>query len=184
MTPAPAAGKLLQPAIFLDRDGVLNVDTGYPSRFADIIWMEGAAEAVKLCNDAGFLVFIVTNQSGVARGYFPEGAVTELHVEMRAALLAEGARIDDIRYCPHLGDAVQEAYRRDCDCRKPKPGMLLDLMSKWPVDPARSFLVGDNKSDLDAAAASGIGGHLFTGGSLSQFVSPLLARHAGPAHAG
>jgi D-glycero-D-manno-heptose 1,7-bisphosphate phosphatase len=184
MTPAPAAGKLLQPAIFLDRDGVLNVDTGYLCRFADIIWMEDAAQAIRLCNEAGFLLFIVTNQSGVARGYFSEDAVTTLHAQMRAALLAAGARIDDIRYCPHLGDAVQDAYRRDCDCRKPKPGMLLDLISKWPVDPARSFLVGDKQSDLDAAAAAGIDGHLFTGGSLSQFVSPLLARHAGPAHAG
>ena len=173
----------MKPAVFFDRDGVLNRDVGYPSRIEDIVWMEDAAQAIRLCNEAGFLLFIVTNQSGVARGYFSEDAVTTLHAQMRAALLAAGARIDDIRYCPHLADAVQDAYRRDCDCRKPKPGMLLDLMSKWPVDPARSFLVGDNKSDLDAAAAAGIGGHLFTGGSLSQFVSPLLARYAVVAHA-
>ena len=173
----------MKPAVFFDRDGVLNRDVGYPSRIEDIVWMEDAAQAIRLCNEAGFLLFIVTNQSGVARGYFSEDAVTTLHAQMRAALLAAGARIDDIRYCPHLADAVQDAYRRDCDCRKPKPGMLLDLMSKWPVDPARSFLVGDKQSDLDAAVAAGIDGHLFTSGSLSQFVSPLLARYAVVAHA-
>jgi D-glycero-D-manno-heptose 1,7-bisphosphate phosphatase len=174
MTYAPRArASSPRPAAFFDRDGVLNVDINYLHRPEDLVWNEGAADAVRLCNEAGFLVFIVTNQSGVARGYYDENAVQALHAHMTSVLCEQGATIDDIRYCPHHVDAVHEVYRKDCECRKPKPGMLLSLMRDWNIDAARSFLIGDTASDMSAAAAAGIRGILYTGGPLD-----LLARRA------
>lgn len=166
-----------RPAVFLDRDGVLNVDTGYPHRFVDMRWVDGAIEAVRLAHQAGFLVFVVTNQSGVARGLYEETAVIELHRQMATHFARQGAVIDDFRYCPHLPDAAEPRYRRSCDCRKPEPGMILDLLAAWPVDTARSFMVGDRESDMAAARAAGIAGYLYEGGALSSFIAPLLQRH-------
>lgn len=166
-----------RPAVFFDRDGVLNQDSGYPHRIQDMVWTEQAMEAVRLAHQHGFLVFVVTNQSGVARGLYDEGAVQLLHRQMREIFDAQGAHIDDIRYCPHLEDATVTRYRKDCDCRKPKAGMLLDLMAHWPVDKTRSFLIGDKPTDLAAARAAGIAGYNFEGGSLAAFIAPLLARH-------
>lgn len=166
---------LLRPAAFFDRDGVINVDHGYvhsPDRFELIA---GVARALRLCRDAGFLVFIVTNQAGVARGYYDEAAIQRLHDHLRACLMREGASVDDIRYCPHLPDAAVARYARDCTWRKPAPGMILNLARHWPVDLRRSFLVGDKDTDIAAAQAAGVAGHLFAGGDLADFVAPILA---------
>ena len=170
---------LRRPAVFFDRDGVLNVDTGFVHNIEHLVWSDQAAEAVRLCNTKGFLVFVVTNQSGVARGLFDEAAVASLHKHMLAAFAARSARIDDVRYCPHLEDAKMAAYRIACNCRKPKPGMLLDLMEKWCVDRPRSFFIGDKPSDLEAASAAGIAGYTYSSGSLLTFIEPLLRKHGG-----
>lgn len=173
------AGRALRPAVFFDRDGVINADLGYVGDASRFVLLPGAAAGVRAATAAGALTFLVTNQSGVARGYYTEADVAALHRHMAAELAREGARFDDIRHCPHLPDAPVAAYRRDCACRKPGPGMILDLMARWPVDPARSALIGDRPSDVAAARAAGIRGLLYGGGPLAETVALALAG-AGP----
>lgn len=168
-----------RPAVFLDRDGVLNADTGYPHLSDQIQWTEGAAAAVKRFNDAGYLVFVVTNQAGVAHGHYDEAAIKRLHHWMSQELMKSGAHIDDWRYCPFHPEGKVEAYRRAHPWRKPEAGMLLDLMTHWQIDSAHSFLIGDKQSDLDAAARAGIPGHLFSGGSLAEFANTIIAASDG-----
>ncbi len=169
---------LHRPALFLDRDGVVNVDHGYVGTRDRFEWTQGAREAIRAATDAGWHVFVVTNQSGVARGHYDEAAVIALHDWMTDEARRAGGTIDDVRYCPFHEDAVVPAYRRASDWRKPAPGMLLDLMRAWELDPARCVLVGDQDSDMAAARAAGIAGELFTGGNLAEFVSLILGKFA------
>jgi D-glycero-D-manno-heptose 1,7-bisphosphate phosphatase len=159
-----------KPAVFLDRDGVLNVDHGYVARREDFQWVEGAIAAVRALNDAGYYVFVATNQSGIARGLYAVEDMQKLHEFMRDELAREGARIDDIRFCPFHPEGTVNAYRRASDWRKPGPGMILDLMKQWPIDLERSVLIGDKQADVEAARAAGIRGLLFSGGNLRDFV--------------
>ncbi len=164
-----------RPAVFFDRDGVLNRDIGYLHRPQDVEWLEGARQAVRLCNDAGYFAFVVTNQAGVARGFYGEDDVLSLHAWMNAELAREGAHVDAFEYCPHHPEGVDGQYRRPCRRRKPEPGMLLDLLSTWPIDKDASFLIGNMQSDLDAAAGAGLKAHLYQGGNLADFVAARLA---------
>ena len=167
-----------QPAAFLDRDGVLNVDRGYAHKPEDIEMIPGAAAAVRLLNEAGYYVFVVTNQSGVARGLYSEDAIEQVHRHMQDILRAEGAHIDAFYYCPHHPDGSVKEFAIQCRCRKPEAGMLEQAARDWPVDLRRSFLIGDRCHDLAAAAAFRIRGVKFSAeaGSLVHLVRRELAK--------
>jgi D-glycero-D-manno-heptose 1,7-bisphosphate phosphatase len=161
----------LKPALFLDRDGVLNEDQGYVHRWEDFRWIPGAKEAVAAFNRAGWLVIVVTNQSGVGRGLYTEDEMHALHARMNAELAAAGARVDAIYFCADHPEAPLERYRHpDPPGRKPNPGMILQALAEWPIDAGRSILVGDKPSDLEAALRAGIRGVLFGGGDLRAFL--------------
>ena len=134
-----------------DRDGTLNADAGYVYRPQDLVFLPGAIAAVKRVNDLGRYAFLVTNQSGVARGYYTEVDVQAFHALMQRRLRAAGAHLDDIRYCPDHPDGTVAAYARNSDWRKPQPGMLLDLMRHWPVAVEQSLVVGNDERDMEAA---------------------------------
>ncbi len=162
---------LRRPALFLDRDGVVNRDHGYVGTRDRFEWMPGAREAIRHATSAGWHVFVVTNQAGVARGFYTEDDVAALHAWMADEVRRARGTIDDIRYCPFHPDGTLPAYRRASDWRKPAPGMLLDLIRAWELDPARCLLIGDQQTDLQAAAAAGVPACLFTGNDLAEFVA-------------
>ena len=164
-----------RPAVFFDRDGTLTVDTGYVHRPERLTFVAGAVAAVKRVNDLGYFAFLVTNQSGIARGYYTEADMHAFHAHLQRQLQAAGAHLDDIRYCPYLADAPVAAYARNSDWRKPAPGMLLDLMRAWPVIPEQSLVVGDKDIDMQAAQAAGLRGLRFHGGNLDELLAPHLA---------
>jgi D-glycero-D-manno-heptose 1,7-bisphosphate phosphatase len=169
-----------RPAAFLDRDGVLNVDRGYTHRPDQLEWIAGAPEAVRLLNEAGYYVFVITNQSGVARGYYEETAVHQFHAHMQDALRAHGAHIDAFYYCPHHPEGVIKELAIRCRCRKPEPGMLEQAARDWPIDLDRSFLIGDKGEDLAAANTFHIRGIKFDAraGSLVDLVRKKLTPSA------
>ncbi len=181
MATISAASNAARPAAFLDRDGVLNVDHGYVHRPDQITWNAGAAEAVRLLNTAGYLVIVVTNQSGVARGFYDETAVKELHAYMREELAHNGARVDAFYYCPHHPEGTVAAYAVACRCRKPGIGLLERAARDFAIDRARSVLIGDTDADMEAARAFGIAGLRFDAltESLATLVRRLLGAQAG-----
>jgi len=170
--PTPAK----RPAVFLDRDGTINLDKAYVFRPDDFEWLPGAIEAIRSLNEAGVYVFVVTNQSGVARGFYAEAEVAHLHDWMQTELAVFGAHIDDFRYCPFHPEAEVEAYRANHDWRKPAPGMILDLMKQWPVDAARSLMIGDRDIDTEAGRAAGIPAQKVDAEGLMPIVGAFLAK--------
>ncbi|MBU2537709.1 MAG: D-glycero-beta-D-manno-heptose 1,7-bisphosphate 7-phosphatase [Proteobacteria bacterium] len=143
----------MRPAVFLDRDGTINEQMGYINHISRFVMLPRAAAAIRLLNDQGIPVVVVSNQSGLARGYFPESLIGEVHAKMTEALAQEGAHVDGIYICPHHPEAKEERFRLACDCRKPKPGMFHKAAADLGLDLDRSYVVGDRWSDLKAAAA-------------------------------
>jgi D-glycero-D-manno-heptose 1,7-bisphosphate phosphatase len=145
----------LRPAVFLDRDGTLIEEVNYLAHPDQVRLLPGAAEAVARLNGLGIPVVVVTNQAGVARGYFPASRVAEVHARLDALLRADGARIDGYYVCPHHPTAGVGAYRIDCACRKPSPGLLRRAAAELGLDLGRSCMIGDKGSDLEAGARAG-----------------------------
>jgi D-glycero-D-manno-heptose 1,7-bisphosphate phosphatase len=166
------------PAAFLDRDGVLNVDRGYVFRPEDLELVPGAAEGVRHLNEAGMLVVLVTNQSGIGRGYYTEANMMTFNRHLADCLSAQGARIDAIYFCPYHPDAAVERFRADHEDRKPRPGLINRACAEMNIDRQESFLIGDKESDMEAAAAAGIAGYRFEGGNFGDFVLKVLERSA------
>jgi D-glycero-D-manno-heptose 1,7-bisphosphate phosphatase len=144
-------------AAFLDRDGVLNVDHGYVSRPKDFHWLPGALSAMARLQQAGFQLVVVTNQSGIGRGYYTQADFDALSAHMRAELQAQGIMLAGIYSCPHHPEATLAAYRLDCDCRKPGPGMILQAARDLALNLPTSCLFGDKPSDIAAGRAAGVG---------------------------
>ncbi len=145
----------LRRAVFLDRDGVVNEDTGYLYRKEDLRFLPGVPEAIGMLNRAGFLVIVVTNQSGVARGLYTLDDVRRLHDHVDTELASRGSWIDAYYVCPHHPDHGPDGRGVDCRCRKPHPGMLLEAAADLSIDLSRSFMVGDKISDVEAGLAAG-----------------------------
>ncbi|EOH6073786.1 D-glycero-beta-D-manno-heptose 1,7-bisphosphate 7-phosphatase [Burkholderia cenocepacia] len=144
-------------ALFLDRDGVINVDYGYVHRQQDCVFVDGIFDLVRLANATGYQVVVVTNQAGIGRGYFSESQFVAFMDWMRRRFDERGARIDRVYFCPHHPVAGMGRYRQACACRKPQPGMLHDARRDLDLDLSASILVGDKPSDLDAGARAGVG---------------------------
>ena len=162
-------------AVIFDRDGVLNVDTGYAYDPAKLEWMPGARAAVARVNRAGAVAVVATNQSGIGRGYYREADMEAFHEEMVRQLEADGARIDRIYFAPHHEAAPEERYRvADHPDRKPNPGMLLRALADFGIDPADAIMIGDKETDMEAARRAGVAGFLYRGGDLDAFVAERL----------
>ncbi len=146
-----------QKAAFIDRDGVLNEERAFVYRPEDFVFIPGAIEALRLLQEADYRLVVVTNQSGIARGLYTEADYLALAAHLRERLQACGIHLDALEHCPHLPDAPLARYRLDCECRKPKPGMLLRAIRTLGIDPKKSFLVGDRLSDVEAGRAAGVG---------------------------
>lgn len=147
-------------AAFLDRDGVLNFDHGYVHKIQDFTFIPGVFEALQLLEHAGYLVVVITNQSGIARGYFTDREFKSLSKWMRERLRAENINLTAVYHCPHLKDAIVEEYRHDCNCRKPMPGMINAACLDWDIDASKSVLFGDKDSDIQAGIAAGVGSNI------------------------
>lgn len=163
-------------AVFFDRDGVLNIDTINLHKVEDWVWIKNAKEAIKFCNDNGYLAIIITNQSGVARGLFTLNDVNKVHNFVQGELYKIGARIDAFYICPHVDDGTGtvEKYSIQCNCRKPKPGLILQACKDFDIDATQSYMVGDKQRDVDAGLNAGCKGYLFDGVDLLKSVKEML----------
>lgn len=142
-------------SIFLDRDGVVVEEINYLSSVEDVVLMEGAGDAISKLKEAGFIVIVITNQSGVARGYFSEEKVQEINDYIKRELGKRGGRIDKFYYCPHHPSFGRGKYRKECNCRKPKIGMIEEAVRDFNIDLQKSYLIGDKLSDIKAGLTAG-----------------------------
>ena len=147
-------------AIFLDRDGTINEDIGYVSRPEELMLYSWAADAIRLINESGIKAIVVTNQSGVARGIYTEETLDAIHRRLTDTLAAHGARIDAVYYCPHHPEYGDRRYRKECECRKPSPGMLERAVREYAIDLSNSYVIGDKASDIQLASGAGARGVL------------------------
>lgn len=145
-----------QPAIFIDRDGVINEDHGYVAKIDDFHFIKGAINACKALKEKGYLLVVITNQSGIARGYYTEKQFTILTQWMDWSFANQGVELDGIYYCPHHYQEGVGEYKIDCDCRKPKPGLIINAAAELNIDLSRSMLVGDTITDIQAGISAGI----------------------------
>ncbi|MCE0558092.1 D-glycero-beta-D-manno-heptose 1,7-bisphosphate 7-phosphatase [Motilimonas sp. E26] len=159
-----------KPAVFIDRDGVLNVDHGYVYEVDDFEFVEGAIEACQEIKQKGYLLVLVTNQSGIGRGYYSEDDFMNLTEWMDWSLADRDVDLDGIYYCPHHPEATVEEYKQVCECRKPAPGMLLTATKELGIDLANSYFVGDKTADIQAGIAAGVGTNVLveTGKALTE----------------
>lgn len=169
--------KMRRSAVFFDRDGTLIRDNGYTHNVEDLAWLPGAIEAVRRCNDAGRLAIVVTNQAGIARGYYTEAQMRAFHTAMQAQLRSQGAHIDAFYHCPYHEDGAIARYAKaNHPDRKPSPGMLRRALIEWPIARDACFLVGDSDLDVEAARAAGVPAEKVVPGELAAAVARALAR--------
>ncbi|MDD1784435.1 D-glycero-beta-D-manno-heptose 1,7-bisphosphate 7-phosphatase [Enterovibrio sp. ZSDZ35] len=147
---------MAKPAVFIDRDGVINVDHGYISKVDDFEYVEGVFDACRELKEMGYLLVLVTNQSGIARGYYTEDDFLSLTEWMDWNFADKGVDFDGIYYCPHHPEHGEGKYKQDCDCRKPKPGMFFSARDFLKIDMSQSVMIGDKADDMRAADAAGI----------------------------
>ncbi len=162
-----------KPACFLDRDGVINVDKGYVYKQKDFEWIPGAKDAISLLNEKNYYVFIITNQSGIARGYYTEKDVNILHEFINEDLKENNAHIDDFFYSPYHPD-FPKLFSNLSNLRKPNTGMLEIAAKKWKINKSKSFLIGDKKKDILCAQNFGIKGFIFKSGNLKKYITDLI----------
>jgi len=162
------------PAFFLDRDNTLVPDHGYVHRPEELELLPGVDAALMRMRDAGWRIFVVTNQAGVAKGRFALDDAWAFNEALVSEVWRDGVRIDEIRFCPHHPDGTVAEYRKHCESRKPRPGMLLEMARTWGIDPSRAVMIGDQATDVEAGVAAGMSGLLATPGGLGPIVDRVL----------
>ena len=177
MTSSATPARNRRGAVFLDRDNTLNVDHGYTWRIEDFVWVSGAPEALAIWHRAGIPCFIVTNQGGIGKGLYSTRQMQEFNAHLCAEAERAGGFITDIAFCPNHPDAVSEALRAPAPCRKPEPGMILELAGRWNIDLSASVMIGDRDSDVAAGKAAGCHAYLFDGLDLATLAQQVLAQH-------
>ena len=165
--------------VIFDRDGTLIEDTGYPIDPESIIWKQGALRALAWLKARSVAVAVATNQSGVARGYFTLWQVNAFHIAMDTTIQAEGGQVDAYAICPHLVDGAVADYAIDCECRKPKPGLINRLLEKFQAMPENAIMIGDRQTDILAGQAAGVESFLYDGGDLFEFTKKVISANFG-----
>lgn len=158
---------MLRPAAFLDRDGTLNVDKGYVHKIEQFEWIETAKESIKFLNDKNYLVFVITNQSGIGRGYYADSDVVKLHNYMNQDLKKISAKIDDFFYSPYHPEGIENKYNHLKNLRKPNIGMLELAFCKWNIDKDKSFMIGNMPHDVECGNRFGIQSYLYNNNECS-----------------